>query len=362
MPDAFGVNLVEPRGESLGQPSRVGEHDRAAVRLDQVDDALLDVGPDRVVLEVGHVGNGHLHRQVERLGRGRRDDRRRAPDPTGTAPPPPAAAPSPTARSAGRAVSNSWSSRSSDSARCAPRLVPATACTSSTMTVCTSASVSRAADVSIRNSDSGVVIRMSGGLVISSRRWAGGVSPERTPTLMSGAGSPTALGDPADAGQRACAGCARRRRPAPSAATRTAPGCRRAVGGRGLRRGQPVDGPQERGQRLAGPGRRDDQRVVAVGDGRPRLACAAVGAAKVPVNHSRVSALNRASGCVSSSSHGANAHRQNISDARLRRLRPAQRECRAPARSRRAGHAHRRRRRIRRRSTGRSGAAGTSRT
>jgi hypothetical protein len=64
-------------------------------------------------------------------------------------------------RCAGRG--NSMSRRSSDSARCEPRLVPATACTSSTITVCTLASVSRAADVSIRNSDSGVVIRMSGG-------------------------------------------------------------------------------------------------------------------------------------------------------------------------------------------------------
>src|SRR5262249_39308944 len=35
--------------------------------------------------------------------------------------------------------------------------------------------------------------------------------------------------------------------------------------------GESVDRPQERGKRLTGPGRRDDQRVVAVGDGRPRL-------------------------------------------------------------------------------------------
>ena len=87
-------------------------------------------------------------------------------------------------------VSSSWSSRSSESARWAPRLVAATACTSSTITVCTAARDSRAADVSMRNSDSGVVIRMSGGLAISSRRRAGGVSPERTPTLISGAGCP----------------------------------------------------------------------------------------------------------------------------------------------------------------------------
>ena len=55
------------------------------------------------------------------------------------------------------------SSRSSDSARCAPRLVPATACTSSTITVSTPRSASRADEVSSRNSDSGVVMRMSGG-------------------------------------------------------------------------------------------------------------------------------------------------------------------------------------------------------
>ena len=102
-PMPFGVNLVEPRGESFGEPPRVGEHDRAAVRLDQVDDALLDVRPDRVVLEVGHVGHRHLHRQVERLGRGRCDDRSSGPARTGTAPPPPADAPSPTARCAARA-------------------------------------------------------------------------------------------------------------------------------------------------------------------------------------------------------------------------------------------------------------------
>ena len=99
-------------------------------------------------------------------------------------------------------LSSSWSSRSSDSARWAPRLVAATACTSSTITVSTSARVSRAADVSIRNSDSGVVIRMSGGLAISSRRRAGGVSPERTPTLMLRRPLPEPFGDAGDTGQR----------------------------------------------------------------------------------------------------------------------------------------------------------------
>ena len=55
----------------------------------------------------------------------------------------------------------SASSRSSDSARCAPRLPGTSAWISSMMTVSTEVSRSRAFDVSSRNSDSGVVIRMS---------------------------------------------------------------------------------------------------------------------------------------------------------------------------------------------------------
>ena len=70
-------------------------------------------------------------------------------------------------------LGSSASSRSSDTARCAPRLVPATAWTSSTMMVSTSLRVSRALEVSIRKRDSGVVIRMSGGWLSSERRSAG---------------------------------------------------------------------------------------------------------------------------------------------------------------------------------------------
>ena len=93
-------------------------------------------------------------------------------------------------RCTGAAVSSSR--RSSDSARCAPRFVPASAWISSTMTVSTPRSVSRAADVSMRNSDSGVVMRISGGCATSERRSAGSVSPERTPTLTSGTSRPWA--------------------------------------------------------------------------------------------------------------------------------------------------------------------------
>ena len=52
-------------------------------------------------------------------------------------------------------LGSSASSRSSETARCAPRLVPATAWTSSTMMVSTSVSVSRALEVNIRKRDSG---------------------------------------------------------------------------------------------------------------------------------------------------------------------------------------------------------------
>ncbi len=96
-------------------------------------------------------------------------------------------------RSAGRTVADSpircipprvfrASRRSRLSARCAPRLVPASACTSSMITVCTSSSVSPTWLESIRKSDSGVVIKMSGGWLRSRRRSAAGVSPERTAT------------------------------------------------------------------------------------------------------------------------------------------------------------------------------------
>ncbi len=70
-------------------------------------------------------------------------------------------------------------------------MLPATACTSSTMTVSTPRSVSRAWEVSSRNSDSGVVIRMSGGLLTSFLRSSLAVSPVRTATVMSGSASPS---------------------------------------------------------------------------------------------------------------------------------------------------------------------------
>ncbi len=81
----------------------------------------------------------------------------------------------------GRPVSASR--RSSESMRWAPRLVAATEWISSRMTVWTPRRVSRAEDVSSRYSDSGVVIKMSGGSRSRRRRSRASVSPVRTPTV-----------------------------------------------------------------------------------------------------------------------------------------------------------------------------------
>ncbi len=75
------------------------------------------------------------------------------------------------------------SRRSRDRARWAPRLVAARAWISSTITQRTPARVSRAREVSMRNSDSGVVMSTSGGRRTRARRSSAAVSPVRIPTL-----------------------------------------------------------------------------------------------------------------------------------------------------------------------------------
>ena len=93
---ARGRDLVEPGGQPLGQPPRVGEHDRGAVPLDEVDHALLDVRPDAgaagrvaavlvVLVRRGHVLDRHHHAEVPGLLARRRDDlhRRRATEEAG---------------------------------------------------------------------------------------------------------------------------------------------------------------------------------------------------------------------------------------------------------------------------------------
>ena len=92
-----------------------------------------------------------------------------------------------------RRTAVSFSSRSSESARCAPRLEPAIAWTSSMITCSTVRRASRAWLVSSRYSDSGVVIRMSGGRRAIWRRSSAGVSPVREAIATDATGSPSRL-------------------------------------------------------------------------------------------------------------------------------------------------------------------------
>ena len=86
----------------------------------------------------------------------------------------------------------SASRRSSDSARWLPRLSRATAWISSTITVRTLRSISRArSEVRIRYNDSGVVTRMCGGRFTIAWRSAAGVSPVRTSVRIATSGRPS---------------------------------------------------------------------------------------------------------------------------------------------------------------------------
>jgi hypothetical protein len=118
------------------------------------------------------------------------------------------------------------SSRSSVSARCAPRLLPASAWISSTITLRTPASIARPdSEPSRMYSDSGVVTMMCGGRLRHFARSACGVSPVRTALRISTVGRPSApvpRGCPA-AGAPGSGAC---RSTAPSAARRTPPAWR----------------------------------------------------------------------------------------------------------------------------------------
>ena len=145
------------------------------------------------------------------------------------------------------------SSRSSESARCAPRLEPATACTSSRITVSIPRSVSRACDVRSRKSDSGVVMRMSGGVRSIRRRSSGGrvAGAHRHPELRVETGERAAEVPLDVVVERLERRDVEQPEPLPG----------RLV--------QPVDAEEERRERLPGSGRGLDEDVPAVGDRRP---------------------------------------------------------------------------------------------
>lgn len=130
------------------------------------------------------------------------------------------------------------------------------------MTVSTPLSASRTDEVSMRKSDSGVVMRMSVGVRAKARRSLAGVSPERTLTLMSGGARLEPRRGVADADERGAEvaldvdGERLHRRDVEDAAP-----LEPLLGDRLAR--HPVDGPQEGRERLARAGRGDDDGVVA---------------------------------------------------------------------------------------------------
>ena len=316
--DVLAGELVDAQRQALGQAPVVDEHQRRGVRPDQRDQLRVDRRPDRS----GRARRRRARTRCRPPGRGGR--RRRAPpcrrparsprSPSGVRVPasaivtgrttPPASWP-PRKRAISdkrplgrreadalqpppRARSRAASSRSSESARCAPRLVAAIAWISSTITVRTPSSTDRAREVSIRNRLSGVVISTSGGWrrIRARSRW--GVSPVRTATLISGAARPA----------RAAASREPGKRPLEVALDVVVEGFQRRDiehPRRGLSRQarghDAVERPQERRQRLA---RARSGRAAACASpeaiaGQPAR-WASVGAAKARANHSAVSA------------------------------------------------------------------------
>ena len=232
-PAPLGGELVEPGGEPLGEPAGVGEHDRRAVRLDQVE--------RRAPRRAARSTRALRRRPPARRGRrwraearscprpGRRpsrsnvlaDGRLRRPRPGGA--PPRKRATS----SSGRTVADSpirWAGRVEQ--RVEP--LEATArggrrawCRRPRAPRRRSRSRRRAAprgpgEVSSRNSDSGVVIRMSGGVRAKRAALVGrGVAGAHRRRVIVGRRQAEPGRRPAGCRSAARAGCARRRRRAP---------------------------------------------------------------------------------------------------------------------------------------------------
>ena len=90
--DVLAGQLVEAQRQALGQPAAVDEDDRRSVRPDQLQDARMDLGPDRAALvgasgraagllvewqhlaDRGHVLDRHDDLEVERLAHTGVDD------------------------------------------------------------------------------------------------------------------------------------------------------------------------------------------------------------------------------------------------------------------------------------------------
>ena len=274
--ELFARELVDAEREPLREPPVVDEDDRRAVRADELEDRRVDRRPDRAARlldadahldpvrerghgeprrrrQLAHVLDGDDDLEVELLAHARSTSSISRPVPATKRP----------ISSSGRCVAESpmrWkgrstsrSSRSSESARWAPRFVPATACTSSRITVSIPRRFSRACEVSSRNSDSGVVMRTSG------RR------PEHAAALV----RRRVAGAHPDRELRAEAGQRKAEVPLDVVVERLE---RRHVEEAKPRAGrlvQPVDPDEERGQRLPRARRRLHEHVAALRDRGP---------------------------------------------------------------------------------------------
>ena len=184
--------LVEAQGQALGAAAVVDEDEGRAVLAHELEQLGVDRGPDRAarglaalragrprarraLLGLDHRLDRDVDLEVERLAHAGVDDPALcAAARRGSARSPPAGSGwrDRPMRCTGRSASAS--SRSSVSARWAPRLVAATAWISSTITHSAPVRISRACDVSMRYSDSGVVMRMSGGVAAHGLRGRAG--------------------------------------------------------------------------------------------------------------------------------------------------------------------------------------------
>ena len=201
---SFSARSLSRSASRSARAAAVDEQDRRAVRLDQLRAARgrsrarssggsprrrragrARVIPAHAVIRLDHRLDRDVDPEVELLAHAGVDDPAGPLGPTMNRP----------TSSSGFCVALRpirWTSRpaaalrrSSVSARCAPRFVEATAWISSTMHHCVPANSSCARPVSIRYSDSGVVIRMSGGSRSIAWRSFCGVSPVRTATVIS---------------------------------------------------------------------------------------------------------------------------------------------------------------------------------
>ena len=270
--------VVQPQGDALRRAAVVDEDERRAVLADEAQQLRVDRRPDAAPrrLAAGDRCRARAARRARpwtprargcagRAACARRRRRRcsRAAGPTRKR----------ATSSRGRCVADRpmrctsrpacSASRSSVTARCAPRLVCATAWISSTITHCVPANSSRACEVSIRYSDSGVVMRMSGGLrsiaaPLALRRVAGAHADahvgadaaQRRPQVALDVVAERLERRDVDQPQRALA----RRRPASGSATKRSSAHRKAA------------------SVLPEPVGAEIERVGAGGDGRPRPA------------------------------------------------------------------------------------------